>query len=59
MLYIAWRLTIFPDLEQTVLQPPQAAAVLNDRIRLINKINADVADWLQVGSGFLIQDYLN
>lgn len=29
------------------LQPGQATAVLNDRIRLINKINADIADWLQ------------
>ncbi|KAL2004122.1 hypothetical protein VTN02DRAFT_6586 [Thermoascus thermophilus] len=29
------------------LQPGQATTVLNDRIRLINKINADIADWLQ------------
>ncbi|KAE8366102.1 Muniscin C-terminal mu homology domain-containing protein [Aspergillus caelatus] len=29
------------------LQPGQATGVLNDRIRLINKINADIADWLQ------------
>ncbi|KAF7597545.1 hypothetical protein BBP40_000023 [Aspergillus hancockii] len=29
------------------LQPGQATSVLNDRIRLINKINADIADWLQ------------
>ncbi|BAE60680.1 unnamed protein product [Aspergillus oryzae RIB40] len=31
------------------LQPGQATSVLNDRIRLINKINADIADWLQSG----------
>ncbi|KAE8153879.1 Muniscin C-terminal mu homology domain-containing protein [Aspergillus avenaceus] len=29
------------------LQPGQATSVLNDRIRLINKVNADIADWLQ------------
>lgn len=32
------------------MQPSQATNVLNDRIRLINKINIDVADWLQVRS---------
>ncbi|KNG89648.1 hypothetical protein ANOM_002364 [Aspergillus nomiae NRRL 13137] len=31
----------------TSLQPGQATGVLSDRIRLINKINADIADWLQ------------
>ncbi|EED21492.1 conserved hypothetical protein [Talaromyces stipitatus ATCC 10500] len=31
----------------TSLQPNQATAVLNDRIRLINKVNTDIADWLQ------------
>lgn len=30
------------------MQPGQATTVLNDRIRLINKVNTDVADWLQV-----------
>ncbi|KAH1340836.1 hypothetical protein KXV68_002571 [Aspergillus fumigatus] len=29
------------------LQPNQAINVLNDRIRIINKVNADIADWLQ------------
>ncbi|KAL2855875.1 Muniscin C-terminal mu homology domain-containing protein [Aspergillus pseudoustus] len=29
------------------LQPGQAATVLADRVRVINKINADIADWLQ------------
>ncbi|KAL4815604.1 Muniscin C-terminal mu homology domain-containing protein [Aspergillus spinulosporus] len=29
------------------LQPTQAATVLADRIRVINKVNADIADWLQ------------
>ncbi|KAL4956323.1 Muniscin C-terminal mu homology domain-containing protein [Aspergillus filifer] len=29
------------------LQPNQAATVLADRIRVINKINTDIADWLQ------------
>ncbi|OOG00724.1 hypothetical protein ASPCADRAFT_202561 [Aspergillus carbonarius ITEM 5010] len=29
------------------LQPGQATNVLNERIRVINKVNADIADWLQ------------
>ncbi|KAL4869756.1 hypothetical protein BDV12DRAFT_167162 [Aspergillus spectabilis] len=29
------------------LQPSQAASVLADRLRVINKVNADIADWLQ------------
>ncbi|KAL4900977.1 hypothetical protein BDW74DRAFT_89410 [Aspergillus multicolor] len=29
------------------LQPNQAASVLSDRIRVINKVNSDIADWLQ------------
>ncbi|KAK2740181.1 hypothetical protein FQN57_006192 [Myotisia sp. PD_48] len=29
-----------------LMQPTQAIAVLNERIRSINKLNADVADWL-------------
>ncbi|KAL3479792.1 Muniscin C-terminal mu homology domain-containing protein [Aspergillus californicus] len=29
------------------LQPSQAATVLADRVRVINKVNADIADWLQ------------
>ncbi|BCS18497.1 uncharacterized protein APUU_11325S [Aspergillus puulaauensis] len=29
------------------LQPSQAASVLADRIRVINKVNSDIADWLQ------------
>ncbi|KAL3493420.1 Muniscin C-terminal mu homology domain-containing protein [Aspergillus germanicus] len=29
------------------LQPGQAATVLADRVRVINKVNADIADWLQ------------
>ncbi|KKK13467.1 hypothetical protein ARAM_002306 [Aspergillus rambellii] len=29
------------------LQPGQATTVLADRVRLINKINTDIADWLQ------------
>lgn len=39
---------VFPN--QASLQPSQATNVLNDRIRLINKIHADIADWLQVYS---------
>jgi len=30
------------------LQPPQAAAILSERLKVINKINADIADWLHV-----------
>ncbi|PLB43474.1 hypothetical protein P170DRAFT_369680 [Aspergillus steynii IBT 23096] len=29
------------------LQPGQATSVLNDRIRVINRVNTDIADWLQ------------
>ncbi|KAL3468016.1 Muniscin C-terminal mu homology domain-containing protein [Aspergillus heterothallicus] len=36
----------YPALLAT-LQPGQAATVLADRVRVINKINADIADWLQ------------
>lgn len=35
---------------QASLQPSQATSVLGDRVRLINKVNADIADWLQVRS---------
>ncbi|KAI9875662.1 MAG: hypothetical protein M1830_008136 [Pleopsidium flavum] len=31
----------------TSLQPAQAVTALNDRVRLIGKINSDIADWLQ------------
>ena len=33
---------------QSSLQPGQAVTVLNDRLKLIGKINLDIADWLQV-----------
>lgn len=36
------------------MQPGQATTLLNDRIRLINKVNTDVADWLQVRSLLLL-----
>ncbi|KAI9040857.1 uncharacterized protein KD926_007665 [Aspergillus affinis] len=29
------------------LQPSQATNVLNDRVRIINRVNTDIADWLQ------------
>ncbi|OJJ49973.1 hypothetical protein ASPZODRAFT_128559 [Penicilliopsis zonata CBS 506.65] len=29
------------------LHPNQATAVLSDRVRIINKVNSDIADWLQ------------
>ena len=35
-------------LSQTSLLPSQAVSLLNERIRQIGKINADVADWLLV-----------
>ena len=48
-------LTLFPislqlnlNDPQTFLQPSQAVSVLNDRVRLISKVNSDVADWLSV-----------
>jgi hypothetical protein len=37
-------------LTQANLQPSQAVKVLNDRLRHVNKLNNDIADWLQVGS---------
>jgi len=33
---------------QTTLQPDQAVSVLNDRVKLIGKVNSDIADWLHV-----------
>lgn len=35
---------------QAVLQPGQAVQTLNDRMKRINKINLEIADWLQVRS---------
>lgn len=32
---------------QATLQPHQAVDVLNDRVRLVGRLNADIADWLQ------------
>lgn len=36
------------DHPQSTLQPGQAVTVLNDRVKIIGKINSDIADWLQV-----------
>lgn len=33
---------------QAILQPSQAVTVVNERIKSINKIHQDIADWLQV-----------
>jgi len=33
---------------QTTLLPGQAVSVLNDRVKLIGKVNSDIADWLSV-----------
>ncbi len=33
---------------QASLQPGQAVAVLNERVKHVGKLNADIADWLQV-----------
>ena len=33
---------------QATLQPGQAVQALHDRVKRINKINAEVAEWLQV-----------
>ena len=33
---------------QTQLQPGQAVTVLNQRVKHVNKLNGDIADWLQV-----------
>lgn len=33
---------------QSTLEPDQAVDVLSNRVALINKIHADIADWLQV-----------
>jgi hypothetical protein len=33
---------------QATLHPSQATTVLSDRIRVINKVNADIADYMQV-----------
>lgn len=39
---------LLTNLRQASLQPEQAINVLNDRVSLINKVNSDIADWLQV-----------
>ena len=36
------------SLQQVALQPNQATQILNDRVKRINKINFEIADWLQV-----------
>ena len=36
------------DRQQANLQPGQAVQTLNDRVKRINKINIELADWLQV-----------
>ena len=38
---------------QRSLSPNQAVSVLDERVKLIGKINADIADWLRVGSAGL------
>ena len=36
-------------LSQSSLSPNQAVSVLEERVKLIGKINTDIADWLSVG----------
>ena len=36
------------DLRQRSLSPNNAVAVLDERVKLIGKINLDIADWLAV-----------
>ena len=38
------------NLRQASLTPDQAVNVFNDRLALISKVNADIADWLQVSA---------
>jgi hypothetical protein len=33
---------------QAYLQPNEASTVITDRLKVINKLNTDIADWLQV-----------
>jgi len=33
------------------IEPDQAVDILNGRVAVINKIHADIADWLQVSRG--------
>ena len=35
---------------QRSLSPNQAVSVLDERVKIIGKINADIADWLRVSS---------
>ncbi|KAL8946797.1 MAG: hypothetical protein Q9222_006852 [Ikaeria aurantiellina] len=37
----------YPALLQS-LQPSQAVAVLDERVRLIGRVNSDIAEWLSV-----------
>jgi hypothetical protein len=36
------------DETQAHLQPLQAVTVLNERVKRFNKLNVEIADWLQV-----------
>jgi hypothetical protein len=42
--------TVADMLRQASLTPDQAVSVFNDRLSLINKVNSDIADWLQVST---------
>ena len=37
------------------LQPAQAVVLLEDRVKLIGKINSDIADWLSVCFSYTIK----
>lgn len=47
-----WENCTFPcwPFAQSTLSPNQAVSVLEERVKLIGKINTDIADWLAVGN---------
>ena len=43
-----WQRVANRPIAQEYLQPNQAVHALNDRVKRINKLNIEIADWLQV-----------
>ncbi len=43
------RSELHADVDQATLQPGQAVAVLNERVKRVGKVNGEIADWLSVG----------
>lgn len=47
-IYVRSQADVRCAIEQATLQPGQAVHILTDRVKRINRINTEIADWLQV-----------